>query len=247
LISIVLPRVVVGFAGLAGTIGVLAVFAIIFAYFIAYYDESQDPQVSVSTSAVSTIMPNPVLDSGLGSASQSEADLPYEAPAAEDAELAATVDSMPIALYQEESPLFVVQQPKEEEELLPETLDELMELAFKHKEELNFTLALKCFREALKQFPESEAAPFLVVEVANILKNRGSYDEAIKIFTDGRNLPGLQQDDTLAQEFIETIAYLRIVRNTLLERRLGFIPYHKIPVDVCRDIDVEFREWRNLA
>lgn len=247
-ISIILPRIVVGFAGLAGTLGVLAIFAVIFAYFIAYYDEEQDSSISVSASAVATVLPNPAMDTSVAAAaSQAETDFPGAVPTVEDTELAATVETMPIDLYQEESPLPVVQQPKEEDVLLPETLDEFLELAFMHKEELNFAVALKYFREALKRFPESEAAPFLVVEVANILKNRGAYDEAIKVFTDGRNLPGLQQDGTLAQEFTETIAYLRIVRNTLLERRLGFIPYHKIPSDVYHDINAEFREWRHLV
>ena len=133
------------------------------------------------------------------------------------------------------------------EECFPENLDDLLESAFAHKESLDLTLAHKYFREALKRYPDSEAAPFIVVEIANILKNKGAYDEAIKVFTDGRNLPSLQSDSLLAQEFTETIAYLRIIRNTLLERRLGFIPFNKIPVDVCKDIDTEFREWRNLA
>ena len=40
-LSLVLPRFIVSFTGLAGTIGVLAVFAIIFAYFIVYYEDMQ--------------------------------------------------------------------------------------------------------------------------------------------------------------------------------------------------------------
>lgn len=240
-ISIVLPRIVVGFAGLAGTIGFLAVFAIIFAYFVAYYDEVQDPRVSASTAAV--VMPIPAIaEEENPFLSPVETDLPDKTQAPLHTEIAATL--MP--LHQEEQPVAEVPYQKDEKPL-PDTLDELLELAFVYKEELDFTLALKCFREALKRFPESEAAPYLVVEVANILRNKGAYDEAINVFAFGRSLPGLQPDSMLAQEFTETIAYLRIVRNTLLERRLGFIPYHKIPGDVCRDIDVEFREWRNFA
>jgi hypothetical protein len=41
-LSLVLPRIVVSFAGLIGTMGFLAVFAVIFAYFVAYYDDPQD-------------------------------------------------------------------------------------------------------------------------------------------------------------------------------------------------------------
>lgn len=244
-ISIVLPRIVVGFAGLAGTIGFLAVFAVIFAYFVAYYDEAQDPQISSVATTAAASLPEPVLiepHTPLAATSQTPRTEETSAPVAD-----VMVSPLPVTAEQEElSPMPIFPTQKEEEHF-PDTLDELLEIAFTFKEELNFSAALKYFKEALKRFPASEAAPFLVVEIANILKNKGAYDDAIKIFTDGRNLPGLQSGSTLTKEFTETIAYLRIIRNTLLERRLGFIPFHNIPSDVCRDIDAEFREWRNLA
>ena len=144
----------------------------------------------------------------------------------------------------EDSPLF---NGNLDEDSMPSSLDELLDLAFTFKEQTNNSKALLYFREALKQHPTSEAAPYLIVEIANILKNKGAYDEAIKLFTEGRNLPGLQQNEILIQEFTDTIAYLRIVRNHLLQRHLGFVPYDKIPSEVFQDIDEEFREWRNLA
>ena len=38
-ISLVLPKIVVGFAGLPGTLAVLAIFSVVFAYFVARYDD----------------------------------------------------------------------------------------------------------------------------------------------------------------------------------------------------------------
>jgi tetratricopeptide (TPR) repeat protein len=124
-------------------------------------------------------------------------------------------------------------------------LDSLMDLAFMYKEQRNFTQALTIFHQALALYPGSEVAPFLVMEIGNILKNNGQYNEAISVFCEARKLPGLQQNKTFESEFIKMIAYLRIVKNILLQHHRGFIPFNSIPDDVLKEIDAEFREWRN--
>jgi hypothetical protein len=146
---------------------------------------------------------------------------------------------------------------EEEEVMLPEpqitpepasdSLDDLLDFAFTQKELANPALALDAFRKALRLYRDSDAAPFLIIEIANLLKNRGAYDEAVILLTEGRTMPALQQDYTLDQEFINTIAYLRIVKNILLHNRLGFLPFNKIPAEITKEIDAEFRDWRSLA
>lgn len=124
-------------------------------------------------------------------------------------------------------------------------LDSLMDLAFMYKEQRNFTQALTIFHQALALYPGSEVTPFLVMEIGNILKNNGQYNEAINVFCEARKLPGLQQNKTFESEFIKMIAYLRIVKNILLQHHQGFIPFNNIPDQVLKEIDAEFREWRN--
>lgn len=124
-------------------------------------------------------------------------------------------------------------------------LDSLMDLAFMYKEQRNFTQALTIFHQALALYPGSEVTPFLVMEIGNILKNNGQYNEAINVFCEARKLPGLQQNKTFESEFIKMIAYLRIVKNVLLQHHQGFIPFNSIPDQVLKEIDAEFREWRN--
>lgn len=124
-------------------------------------------------------------------------------------------------------------------------LDSLMDLAFMYKEQLNFTQALTIFHQALALYPGSEVAPFLVMEIGNILKNNGQYNEAISVFCEARKLPGLQQNKMFELEFIKMIAYLRIVKNILLQHHRRFIPFNSIPDHVLKEIDAEFREWRN--
>lgn len=126
-------------------------------------------------------------------------------------------------------------------------LDNLLDIAFEQKEEKNAAGALLVFRRALQLYPDSDAAPFLVMEIGTLLKNLGAYDEAIQVFADGRNTTALKQDATLDQEFISTIAYLRIIKNILLDHRLGLMPFAAIPDPIMKEIEAEFREWRNLA
>ncbi|HML34352.1 tetratricopeptide repeat protein [Sporomusa sphaeroides] len=128
-----------------------------------------------------------------------------------------------------------------------EELDDLLDFAFISKESHDYTAAFNAFNRALTLYPASEAAPFLTVEIGNILKNRGAYDDAIKVFLDGRNLSQTRQDKMMEQEFISTIAYLRITKNVLVQNRLGDIPFCEIPPHILEQIDEEFREWRNVG
>jgi hypothetical protein len=389
LMSIVLPRIVVSFAGIAGTIAFLAVFAIIFAYFVAYYDDSDElapPLDAVSTVLASeqqqlqpqmTVNLLPVTDSlsiistaekeqaagdtrqkvdiltehtlappestdeiAPSSAPTPEPDISEEVTeaivglvfgpstipvialesdseptnatmdilAAHASEPAATVSSwaeeqkLPHTITaMSELPSERADNPEPESEallaslelamdvsLIPddedsaeadlvceqgatideqqesldstvfdahtdkstpdsEALDDLLDFAFLQKECQNFPLALDTFQRALKIHRDSDAAPFLAVEIASLLKNRGAYDEAITFLTVNRGLAALQHNSAMDQEFIYNIAYLRILKNILLHHRCGFLPFPKIPQDVLQEIDAEFREWRNLA
>jgi len=130
-------------------------------------------------------------------------------------------------------------------DLSTKDLDTLMDYAFVLKEQRDFLQALKVFRQTLLLYPSSEVAPFLVMEIGTILKNIGSYNEAITIFTEGRLLPGVINNDMLEQEFINNIAYLRIVKNILIKNSLKFMPFNQLPENVCKEINAEFCEWRN--
>lgn len=126
-------------------------------------------------------------------------------------------------------------------------LDNLLDLAFAYKEQRNFSQALSVFHQALILYPRSEAAPFLVMEIGTILKNNGQYDEAISIFCEGKRLLGVQKDNAFELEFVKTIAYLRIVKNILLQHHLKCVPFANIPEYILKEIDDEFREWQNPA
>ncbi|BBB93087.1 MAG TPA: hypothetical protein PKA28_01365 [Methylomusa anaerophila] len=150
-------------------------------------------------------------------------------------------------IVENEQPATIADGPLNDTKPASDSLDDLLDYAFWHKERRYFDSALSAFQKALKLYPGSEAAPFLVVEVGDLFKHRGAYDEAISIFIEGRNLPQLKNDVLLEQEFISTIAYLRIIKNVLVQHCLGSIPYSLIPESIRYEIDEEFREWRKLT
>jgi hypothetical protein len=147
-----------------------------------------------------------------------------------------------------------VQQPNVAEEaiMLAETLpsdnlDELMDYAFQQKELQNFAQAMMAFRKALKLYPKCDAAPFLLVEIGNLKKKAGKFDEAISTFDEGRRIASALNNSVLEKEFIDAIAYLRIVKNTLIQNKIFCTRFEDIPAAVIDEINKEFIEWRNIS
>ncbi|MBP2650125.1 MAG: hypothetical protein H6Q74_950 [Firmicutes bacterium] len=222
ILCIGLPRLVVSFVGLAGTIVFLALFAVIFAYIVAYYDNPNFEKKTDNDSFELDLSPDTAPHTGLAGTRETEI-------------------SDATFTHRDDGPLVTI------EYSLSNSLDDLLDFAFQHKETGNNQLALDTFRQAYNLYHESDAAPHLALEISKLLMNKGAYDEAISFLTISRNLPGLARNSLLERELISTIAYLRIIKNTLIQRRTGYLPFNQIPVDISEEINVEFREWRILA
>ena len=312
-ISLILPRIIVGFAGLAGTIGVLAVCAIVFAYFVVCYEETIEAKMSAaSEQTLMSSFSRLNTETADGETTSSEGNAAYEVGSVceqtvgdfDPLENQLAIEHQPIELLQPDipesesanfvaddaefiSPTIITDEDCDnslEVVYVSETtntgiinlhdnqqsninmtevidsvekcgfsflddksLDELLDYAFQQQEEKNFDHALFAFKNILKQFPSSTVAPFAVIEIGNLLKTRGAYDEAIQVFADAKNLPALQTENQFEKEFVNAIAHLRIIKNTLIHRRLGLLPFHEIPAAVCEEIDTEFREWLKLT
>lgn len=124
-----------------------------------------------------------------------------------------------------------------------ESLDDLLDYAFIQKDALQLTTALKAFQRALTLCNDRALAPLIIVEIGNIFKACGHYDEAVQLFSEGRKLPYLLENRILNQQFIEMIAFLRIIKNNLLENQVGLVPYDQIPPNLMLKINGEFRNW----
>jgi len=128
-----------------------------------------------------------------------------------------------------------------------DALDDLLDYAFSHKGANHDSLALLFFQKAWQLYQTSETAPYLAIEIASLMKKRGLYDEAISILTAACNLPLSTDNHPLILELGETIAQLSIIKTILLHNQLGDLPFNQIPADIMKQVDTEYKKWRNSA
>ena len=273
-LSLVLPRFIVSFAGLAGTIGVLAVFAIIFAYFIVYYEDMQiqeraDQNIlheipatefvpSISSSVIDNsteykVQTEKVADSKITDSDKTTDNFTSEqhVNSALSIQLSNEIQSENHDEVEDGSKEESIISEHDEESLYTNfvqltDLDELLEYAFSQKNAKNFSQAIIAFRQIMSLYPGSSSASFAAIEIGNMLKNNGEYDQAIQVFTDAIILPANQDDAGLRQEFKNAAEYVRIIKKVLLERQLGDLPFNLIPHEVLQQIDTEHRNFRRL-
>ena len=271
-LSLVLPRFIVSFTGLAGTIGVLAVFAIIFAYFIVYYEDMQikekaDQNIlheikaiglvpSISSSIIDnstefkvqteTVADSKITDSdkttdnsiseqSIDGATSIQPSDEYQSKKHNNMEHSCKKESI-ISEHDEDS--------SKSNSVHSTDLDELLDYAFSQKNAKSFPQAMAAFRQIMSLYPDNSSASFAAIEIGNMLKNNGEYDQAIRVFTEAISLPANQDDAGLQQEFESAAEYVRTIKKVLLEHQLGDLPFNVIPHEILQQIDNEHRSSR---
>ncbi len=136
------------------------------------------------------------------------------------------------------APAEEVQVPKSD------SLEDLLDFAFMQKEKQHYDQALFAFSIARDLYPGNDFESLLSIEIANLYKLKGEYDLAIKSLQEGMEKATM---DTVRQEFIANIAYMRIIHNILVGNQLTLLPYDEIPAKVKKDIELEFGEWKKFA
>ena len=123
------------------------------------------------------------------------------------------------------------------------SLDAILDYAYDQKSRHNYSNALFAFRQALRRYETDEYAPFIIIEMGNIYKETGLYEEAIHTYASFMNLPAIAEDAAVKEKFTTTISYLRIVKCVLLKYNSGKIPFHSIPPSYMREIELTFENW----
>lgn len=273
-ISCILPRFIIGLAGMTITIAALILCAIVFSYLIACHSNSEElaeTAIELAISATELDLPantekaqqlfaviKKIFKTKLVVVNQKKV-LPevIEHKTESDLQPFMSVQSkppilaMPIQVLEAEAkPQRDYAPPKRELPLTDisscESLDDLLDYAFIQKDALQLTTALQAFQKAMLLCKENKVAPLIIVEISNIFKVRGQYEQAIQLLSEGRNLPYLLENRLLNQQFIEMIAFLRIIKNDLLANQLGLLPYDQIPSDIMLKINKEFRDWLTI-
>ncbi len=154
-ISVVIPRFIVGFAGLTGTLSILAVCAVIFSYFMAYHTEVEREEASKAQPATCSPGLISVTDEEL---SLIEPSIRMQGPSIEEEKMALPVEEVAEDLPCSSEP---IQQPVEEKEL-----SSLAEIA-PEPEELMPQLPFS-FNELLEEFPQKQAITDLTSDLPDV-------------------------------------------------------------------------------
>ena len=123
------------------------------------------------------------------------------------------------------------------------SLDAILDYAYEQKSRHNYSNALFAFRQALRRYETDEYAPFIIIEMGNIYKETGLYEEAIHTYASFMHLPAIAEDAAVKEKFTTTISYLRIVKCVLLKYNSGKIPFNSIPPSYMREIELTFENW----
>ena len=198
-----LPKVIVRFTDWIGTVGVLVLCSLIFAYFLAYYDIQMNTDVpwdceeqpqfdavhSTPTEIFNTTeevlvthewpqyLQDQVQVTETVSQTVAEESLIYRVEVFRDKE------PTPFSLITDTDATEVLS-PDAEQQPTAESAAELLDLAFRFKEQQDFDSAAKLFRTVLQFNRESDAAPLVIIEIADSLSHIGAYLEAIDLLED---------------------------------------------------------------
>ena len=159
---------------------------------------------------------------------------------------------------QQENILLSTQEPEGEknvvgtlERSLPksDSLEDLLDYALMQRSRKQFSEALSAIKAAVLLYGEKdpESLPYLIIELANIYKEQGNYEQAIQAFQEGQSQLAGEAFIGWREQFVVSIAYLRIVRNTLIAHQQPMMPLDTIPTTLKEEIEEEFAEWNRLS
>ncbi len=104
--------------------------------------------------------------------------------------------------------------------------------------------ALLAYQKALATYEDDDYAPFIVIDIGNLYKAEGDYIKSIEAYTDALHLPALTANDVLRKEFINNIAYLRLLRSILQDRNSLHLRFSEIPQEILAAAETKFQQWR---
>ena len=136
-----------------------------------------------------------------------------EAEVAEEPEIMAEVE-----VTKEPETTAEVQQAEEAPlPALPEGLDSmdaLLDFAFAQTGAGAYELALLAYSTALEQYRNDDYAPFIIIDMVNLYKSQGRYQEAIDCVHNAMDLPAIQESPAYQQNFQNYLAQLKSISHS---------------------------------
>ncbi|MDU4961419.1 MAG: tetratricopeptide repeat protein [Sporomusaceae bacterium] len=198
-VGMALPRIIVRYSDWLGALAVLAVFSLIFSYFLAYYEEKLDRRPKVDGELC---LGEPMVLAMPESAAPDRrsdpvalyipaAGTPVSKEKATGEALGPELDPGPAghAGGQAEAPVF------------PDSFEQQLELAFQLKERQDYLAAAGLFKQILDANPGSQAAPLVTLQIADSLKQAGDFPEASALLADSLDAFAIAGGHGLERQF----------------------------------------------
>lgn len=100
---------------------------------------------------------------------------------------------------------------------LPEGLDSmdaLLDFAFAQTGAGAYELALLAYSTALEQYRNDDYAPFIIIDMVNLYKSQGRYQEAIDCVHNAMDIPAIQGSPAYQQNFQNYLAQLKSISHS---------------------------------
>lgn len=189
---------------------------------------SEDEKITQVTSEPETIVETEVTEKPEIMAEvevSEEPEIMVEAEVAEEPEIMAEVEvteepeTTAEAEVTEEPETTAEAQQAEEAPLptLPEGLDSmdaLLDFAFAQTGAGAYELALLAYSTALEQYRNDDYAPFIIIDMVNLYKSQGRYQEAIDCVHNAMDLPAIQESPAYQQNFQNYLAQLKSISHS---------------------------------
>ena len=164
----------------------------------------EDEKITQATSEPETIVETEVAE---------EPETTVEVEVAEEPETTAEAE------VAEEPETTAEAQPAEEAPLptLPEGLDSmdaLLDFAFAQTGAGAYELALLAYSTALEQYRNDDYAPFIIIDMVNLYKSQGRYQEAIDCVHNAMDIPAIQESPAYQQNFQNYLAQLKSISHS---------------------------------
>lgn len=148
-----------------------------------------------------------------------EVEVPEEPETTAEAEVAEEPETTAEIEVTEEPETISEAQPVEEAPLpaLPEGLDSmdaLLDFAFAQTGAGAYELALLAYSTALEQYRNDDYAPFIIIDMVNLYKSQGRYQEAIDCVHNAMDIPAIQESPAYQQNFQNYLAQLKSISHS---------------------------------
>ncbi len=133
-----------------------------------------------------------------------------------------------------------IQKRMEKTLLTMDSLDALLDYAISQEGRGAHLAAINTYKTALSRYRTDDYAPYISIDLTNIYKELGFYDEAIHTSSDALKLLAVRSSKPMQAEFQKNVEYLHLVKYILSGHDAVNTPFREIPSSIMDEIEDAF-------